>query len=152
ISILGVSGAPIASRTYSMTINAAPALGSLGFPTQWTVGRAGYAGTIPISGGTGALSISSQTNLPPCLSATVVGNRVTFTGTRTATGTYNNVRLPVQDATGATATGTYSITINPTPTLGALSSTVWTANEAGFSGTVTVLGGTTPIGNLVATG
>ncbi len=152
IIVRGASGAPIASRTYSMTINAAPAVGSLGFPTQWTVGQAGYAGTIPISGGTGALTISSQTNLPPGLSATLVGNLITFTGTPTATGTYNNVQLTVQDATGATATGTYSITINPVPTLGALSNTVWTANESGFSSTVTVLGGTAPIGNLVATG
>jgi hypothetical protein len=152
ITLRGASGAPITSRTYSMTINAAPALGSLGAPTQWTVGRSGYAGTIPISGGTGALTISSQTNLPPGLSATLVGNLITFTGTPTATGTYNNIQLTVQDTTGATATGTYSITINPAPTLGALSNTVWTVNEPGFSGTVTVLGGTTPIGNLVATG
>src|SRR5262249_27352667 len=52
LTIRGISGAPISSRTYSITINAPPALGALS-QTQWTVGRTGYPGTIPASGGTG---------------------------------------------------------------------------------------------------
>ncbi len=152
VTLRGVSGAPLASRTYSMTVNAAPALGALGWPTEWTVGRPNYVGAIPTSGGTGALTVSSQANLPPGLSATMVGSLVTFTGAPTAVGTYSNVQLTVRDTTGATATGTYSITINPAPTLGALSNTTWTANQSGFSSTVSVLGGTAPIANLTATG
>jgi hypothetical protein len=113
ISLLDVSGSTIASCTYTMTINAAPALGTLGGPTQWTVGQAGYAGTIPTGGGTGALTVSSQANMPPGLSAVVTGSLVTFTGTPTTVGTYSNIQLTVQDTTGATSTGTYSITINP---------------------------------------
>jgi sugar lactone lactonase YvrE len=140
-----------ASRTYSITVNAAPALGTLA-PTQWTVGRAGYPGAIPLSGGTGALMVSAQSNLPPGLSAAVSGSNVVFTGTPTTAGTYGNVQLTVRDATGATSTSTFVITVNPAPTLGALSSTAWTVNQSGFSGTIGIAGGTGPFSNLTATG
>jgi hypothetical protein len=150
-TVRGASGAPLVSRTYTMTINAAPVLGALP-PTQWTAGVSGYTGAIPVSGGTGALTVSSQSNLPPGLSAVVTGTFVTFTGVPTTAGTYSNIQLTVQDTTGATSTGTYSITINPVPTLGVLSTTAWTANQPGFSSTVNIVGGTGPLGNLSATG
>jgi hypothetical protein len=144
-------GSAVTTASETVTINAAPALGTLS-TTQWTAGQTGYTGAIPTSGVTGTLTVTSQANMPPGLSATVVGTLVTFTGTPTTAGTYSNIQLTVQDSTGATSTGTYSITINPVPTLGALSATAWTANQPGFSGTVAVLGGTAPIGNLNATG
>jgi hypothetical protein len=140
-----------ASRTYSITVNAAPALGTLA-PTQWTVGRTGYPGAIPVSGGTGALTVSAQSNLPPGLSASVSGPSVVFTGTPTTAGTYGNSSVTVQDATGATSTGTFSITINPAPTLGTLSSTAWTVNQATFSGTIGIAGGTGALSNLTVSG
>src|SRR4029077_20021368 len=124
------------TRTYSMTINAALAIGTLGF-NQWTVGRTLYPGTITTTGGTGALTVGSQVNMPPGLLAQITGSLVTFTGAPTATGAFNNVQLTVQDATGATSTGTYSIVINPAPTLGALSTSAGTINQSGFSSTVT---------------
>jgi hypothetical protein len=151
ISLVGATGNTLASRTYTITINAAPALGTLGSAT-WTVGQAGYAGAIPASGGTGTLTLSSQANLPPGLTAVLSGTLVTIAGTPTTAGTYGNVQLTVQDTIGATSTGTYSITINPLPTLGSLSTTAWTANQSGFSSTVSILGGTAPYGNLTATG
>jgi hypothetical protein len=151
ISILSATGNTLANRTYTITINAAPALGTLA-PTQWTVGQTGYPGTIPTSGGTGTLTLSSQVNMPPGLTAVLSGTFVTFTGTPTTVGTYGNIQLTIQDTTGATATAAYSITINPTPALGSLSTTVWTVNETGFSSTVSVLGGTAPYGSLAATG
>jgi hypothetical protein len=151
LTIRGMSGAPLAARTYTFTINAPPALGTLGWPTQWTVGQSGYAGTIPTSGGTGPLNVVVQSNLPPGLSAMTVGSGIIFTGTPTVTGTFSNIQLTVLDTVGATATGTYSITINPVPTLGPLSTTAWTANQPGI-GTVSVLGGTMPLVNLTATG
>ena len=64
----------LASHTYTITVNAAPALGTLS-PTQWSVGAWGYPGTIPISFGTGPFSLTAQANLPPGLSATVTGSR-----------------------------------------------------------------------------
>jgi Putative Ig domain/NHL repeat len=152
VSLLDAGGNTLASRTYTMTVNPALALNTLGWSSQWTVGRTWYGGSISTSGGTGALSVSSQSNLPPGLSAKVIGTSVTFTGTPTATGTYGNVQLTVQDSTGATASGTVSITINPVPTLGSLSNTVWEVNQPGFTGAVSVFGGTDSIGNLSATG
>jgi hypothetical protein len=152
VSLLDGSGNTLASRSLTMTINAALALGTLGWATQWTVGRTWYAGNIATSGGTGALIVSSQSNLPPGLTAKIVANLITFTGTPTAVGTYSNVQLTVQDTTGATASGTVSITINPVPTLGPLSSTVWEVNQPGYFGTVRGYGGTPSIGNLRFTG
>jgi sugar lactone lactonase YvrE len=150
LTIRGASGAPISSRTYSITINPAPTLGALS-QTQWTVGQAGFSGTITASGGTGALTVSAQSNLPPGLSATMVGSNITFTGTPAMVGTYSNVHLTVLDAAGATSTGTYSISINSAPTMGSPSNTLWTANQFGAS-TITVTGGTAPYGNLIVTG
>jgi autotransporter-associated beta strand protein len=80
----------------------------------------------------------------------VDGSNVVFTGTPTTAGTYGNIQLTVRDASGATVTGTFSITVNPAPTLGTLSSTAWTMNHPGFSGTITVSGGTGPYGGLTA--
>ncbi len=152
VSILSATGTTLASRTYSITINPAPALGTLGPQTQWTAGQTGYAGTIPTSGGTGTLTLTSQANVPPGLTAVLNGTTITISGTPTTAGTYSNIQLSVQDTTGATSTATYSLTINPTPALGVLSATAWTVSQPGFSGTVSVLGGTAPYGNLTATG
>jgi hypothetical protein len=150
LTIRGVSGAPISSRTYGITINATPTLGALS-QTQWTVGRTGYPATIPASGGTGALTLVAQSSLPPGLSATLNGSTISFTGTPTAAGTFNNAQLSVQDADGAVSSATYSITINAAPTMGSPSNTLWTANQSGVS-TIPVLRGTVPYGNLIVTG
>ena len=140
-----------ASGAFSITINASPALGAL-TPSQWTVGAAGYTGAIPISGGTGADTLVSQSNLPPGLTAVLSGGSVVFTGTPSTAGTYGSASVTVQDATGATAAGTFSITINPAPTLGALPVTAWTVNQPGYSSSITVSGGTGTFGGLTATG
>jgi hypothetical protein len=150
VSVMDAAGAT-ASSTFSITVNAAPTLGSLTI-SQWTLGQSGYTGAIPLSGGTGALVVSAQANLPPGLIAIVTGTNVTFSGTPTSVGTFNSVQLTVQDATGASSTGTFSITINAAPTLGSLSVTQWTVNQAGYSGTIAVTGGTTTFSNLTATG
>jgi len=53
------------------------------------------------------------TGLPAGLSAALSGSTITLSGTPTATGTFNNIQVSVQDATAASASGTFSITINP---------------------------------------
>src|SRR5262249_23137747 len=58
----------------------------------------------------------------------------------------------VQDSAGATVSGTFSITVNAAPTLGALSPSIWTLNQPGYSGTITVAGGTGPFSNLAVVG
>ena len=150
---VGDSTGATVSGTYAITINAAPTLGSLA-PSQWTVGQAGYSGAVPITNGTGPFTLSAHTNLPTGLSAAITGTNVTFTGTPTAAGTYSNVQLTVQDAAGGhgQSAGTYSITINAAPTLGTLSATAWTVNQAGFSGTIGIMGGTSAFSNLTTTG
>lgn len=148
VDVTDAAGATVRG-SFTLTINVPPALGTLA-PTQWTVGRAGYTGAIPLSGGTGALTVSAQLNLPPGLSAVVVGSNVVFTGTPTTAGTFANVQLTVRDTRGATSTGTFTITVNAAPTLGALSSSAWTKNLPGFSATATVSAGTGPYGGLTA--
>jgi hypothetical protein len=150
---LSVQDYPLAtaSGTFSITINAVPTLGALS-TTAWTVNQPGFSSTVSVSGGTTPIGNLSATGLPAGLSATQSGNIITISGTPTTTATFNNIQLSVQDSTGATSTGTYSMTINAAPTLGSLSTTVWTANQSGFSSTVSDLGGTTPISNLIATG
>ena len=58
----------------------------------------------------------------------------------------------MQDASGATVSGTFSITLNAAPTLGTLSPSTWTANQSGYSGHIALSGGTGPFGNLTVTG
>jgi hypothetical protein len=152
VSLLDGSGNIVASRTYSMTINPALSLGNLGWMTTWTVGRSGYPGGFPISGGTGPLTLTSQANLPPGLTAAISAGNIAFNGTPTTVGTYNNVQLTVTDSTGASITGTYTININPLPTFSPPSATVWEANQPGFSSTITILGGTAPFGNFSYSG
>ena len=142
MTVKDVAGATV-SGTFTITINPAPTLGSLS-PTQWTVNQAGYTGAVPISNGTGPFTVSAQSNLPTGLTATITGTNVTFTGTPTATGTFNNVQLTVKDAAGATVSGTFTITINPAPTLGSLAPTQWTVNQAGYTGSIPVGSGTGP--------
>src|SRR5262249_49786515 len=93
------------------TINAAPTLGAL-TPVQWTAGVAGYPGVIPVSGGTGPFTVVAQSNLPAGLSATIAGASVVFTGAPTTAGTFANIQVTVQDATGVSVSGTYALTVN----------------------------------------
>src|SRR4029079_8459198 len=93
---------------------------------------------------TSPYTIDAQSGLPTGLTATVSGSTISFTGTPTAAGTFASGRVPIKDATGATATKTFSITINPALSFGSLSATSWTVNQAGFSGTIAVSGGTSP--------
>src|SRR4029077_6067048 len=140
-----------ASGTYSITINAAPTLGSTSV-TQWTVNQSGYGDTIGITGGTGAFSNLTASGLPAGLTASLSRSTITLSGTPTATGTFNNISVTVTDAAGATASGTFAITINAAPTLGTLSTTQWTNSQPGYSGTIAISGGTSAFSNLTVTG
>jgi hypothetical protein len=57
------------------------------------------------------IGILSATGLPPGLHATLGDSAITIIGTPTTAGTYNNIQLAVQDATGATVSGTFSLII-----------------------------------------
>ncbi len=82
---------------------------------QWTAEVRGYTGGIPIGGGTGPFTSSGRRTCPRA-SAILSATDLSFTGIPTTAGTYSKVQLTVRDATGATASGTFSITINaPAP-------------------------------------
>jgi len=136
-----------ASASYTLTINPPVTLGSLS-TTAWTEGQAGYSATIQVSGGTLPYANKLQVRLPAGLH---VGSFDTTTGVLTIKGRPtttvnipNNVQVHVTDAIGAFGSATYTLTINPPVTPGPLSTTVWTQNQAGYSGTITVSGGTKP--------
>ena len=131
------------SGTFTITINAAPTLGSLA-PTQWTVNQSGYTGSIPVSNGTGPLTVHAQSNLPTGLTATITGTNVTFTGTPTVAGTFSNVQLTVKDAAGATVSGTFTITINPALGVGTQPASGTIDNGQSDTLSVTPSGGTGP--------
>ncbi len=126
--------------TFSITINAAPTLGTLS-PTQWPVSQSGYTGAIPISDGTGPFIVSAQTGLPDGLAATITNSNITFTGTPASAGTFNNVQLTVQDAAGATVSGKYTITVLAVPTVTTPTSASIATTSATLGGTVTSDGG-----------
>ena len=140
-----------ASQTYTLTINPAPSLGSLS-QTKWTVNQPGYNGTIAVSGGTGPYSGLSVSGLPSGLTASLSGGTVPISGEPKQTGTFNNVHVAVKDVTGAQVTSTYTLIINNSMSLGALSLTTWKVNQAGQTGTIAISGGTTAYSNLGATG
>src|SRR5205085_1734988 len=83
----------------------------------WAVNQPTYPGSIPISGGVSPWGIASATNLPPGMGVILTGGTsypaVSFTGTPTTLGTYN-VQVTLQDAVGATVSGTYALTITQT--------------------------------------
>ena len=92
--------------------------------------------------------------LPAGLSAALNGtdDEVLVTGTPTSSGTFSNVSFTITDAWGATDNTRYTITINPAPSLGSLSSSSWTVNQAGYSGSIPIMGGTGPFMSLVQSG
>src|SRR5262249_2920922 len=146
VAVNDTTGA-VASAGFTFTVNTVPAPGAL-TSNQWEVGQPGYPGSIPISGGTGSFTVVDQSDLPPGLGAAVAGTNAVFPGTPTSAGPFAGGLVTVQDATGATATATFTITINAAPTLGALSSSAWTVNQSGFSSSITVSGGTSPFSGL----
>lgn len=132
-----------ATAHFSITIVKAPTIGSLTV-TKWTVNQPGFTGALPISNGTGPFTVSAVSALPTGLTAVISGNSVVFTGTPTITGTFSSCRVTIDDAAGASATKTFTITINPALASTSLSPTQWTANQSRFSGTMTISGGTAP--------
>ena len=80
------------------------------------------------------------------------GSTITISGKPTVSGTFSNIQLSVTDANGVVASGTYSLTISPAPTLGSLGTTAWEQNETGYSSAITISDGTSPFGTLTQSG
>ncbi len=131
--------------TGTITIISPPSLGSSLSPASWTVNEPNYSGTTSINVGSAPFDFMAS-GLPPGLSAALNGtdDEVLVTGTPTSTGTFSNVSFTITDAWGATDNKRYTIAINPAPSLGSLSLSSWTVNQAGYSGSIPIVGGTGP--------
>jgi hypothetical protein len=136
ITLSDVAGATD-SESYSVTINPAPAITTASLP-PWTVSRA-YGQIITGDGGTGALTYSiASGSLPAGLTLSGAG---LVGGTPTAAGTAS-FTVTATDAAGATATESYTLTINAAPVIATASLGAWTVNEPGYDQNLATSGGT----------
>lgn len=128
--------------TVSITVAEAPTVSDL-TPTAWTINQSGFTGSLTISGGTSGYTVTNQTGLPPGLTAVVngAGDAIVFTGSPTSVGEFNG-SVTLTDANGAVVTNMFTITINPALAITNLTTTAWTVGRAGFTGTLTLSGGT----------
>ena len=79
------------------------------------------------------------------------GSTLSFTGTPTAAGTFAG-SVTLRDALGTIVTRTFSITINPTASVGNLTATQWTVGKGNFTGVMTISAGTAPFSITSASG
>ncbi len=135
------------------------ALGSLS-PTEWQQNKAGYDGTISVTGGTGGYQDLQVGGLPTGLSATIVSSvvnsqqsgTITISGTPTQSGQFN-LSVSLKDGNGDTGSGKDTLTITAAPlTLGDLSPTQWQVNQPDYDGTISVSGGSGGYKNLAVGG
>ncbi|HZZ79365.1 MAG TPA: putative Ig domain-containing protein [Gemmataceae bacterium] len=145
VSVTDAIGATL-TKSYTITINAG--LSSTAALPQGTANTK-YQQTITVTGGTQPYSVfnvdSINTGTTGLTGSAITVNSATRTiivsGTPTAAGTLS-FTLHVTDAAGATLTKTYIVTINPPLTLTGISALQWTAGAGGFTGVITINGGT----------
>ncbi|WP_426435187.1 putative Ig domain-containing protein [Bradyrhizobium genosp. P] len=135
-----------ATANFSLTVNSAVTATQAIASTMLTQNRAATSFT-PVTGGggTGSLTYSVSPILPAGLSLNTSTGAVT--GTPTATSAATSFTVTVTDANGATATASFSLTVNGGVTATqAIASTTLTQNKAATSFTpVTGAGGTAPL-------
>jgi hypothetical protein len=158
-SSLAITGIPTAAGTESFTITATDALGAtttanysitvnpaIAFTPATSPLPADTIGhpdnqSVAVSGGTGSLTLALANSFPLAgLSVAIVGTSVVISGTPTTTGT-NGFDLTAYDSAGSVASMHYTYTVNPAPSLSALSPVADTTNVA-YSQTITGSGGT----------
>lgn len=124
-----------ASVTYTLTVNALPAITTTTLPA--TTQGAAYNQTVTATGGTGSLAFTAS-GLPTGL---MIGmNNGTITGTPMVSGTAP-VTVTVTDAAGAPATQMLTLTVNPSVTISTTTLPAATINRP-YSQTVMATGGT----------
>ena len=118
------------STNYSITINAAVALGPSSLPAD-TVNKA-YNQTVTASGGTGTDTLA-VTNIQNAIAGLVLpasgSNSLTISGTPTAAGT-ETFMVTATDTLGATTSTNYSITVNAAVAMGPPTLPADTVNKA----------------------
>jgi Tfp pilus assembly protein PilW len=130
------------SKTYALTIN--PGLTITGSVPNGEI-TVPYTATLNANPGTPPYTWALTGALPPGLVLTPGPTTATISGTPTATGTYP-VTLKLTDSTGATTNQTYSILINPPPSINATTLPSWTIgqNYGNSNTTMSGSGGLTP--------
>jgi serine/threonine-protein kinase len=140
---------PTTSHTVPATVPASPKSSSSGRLHVITrtvalnaVRGTAYSGYITVSGGTGPYTWGAVAGLPPGLTATANGDRLTVSGTPAEVGTFNPT-LSVKDSSSPPLTSTNSFTVYvlfPSLTVTVNAAKTATAGQP-YSGTVTVTGG-----------
>jgi hypothetical protein len=132
-----------ASKTYTLTIN--PGLAICGPPPPPGEINVPYSATFTACSGTPPYAWSSTGVLPPGLTLTPGPTTATISGTPTVKGTYS-VTLQLTDSGGGTAAQTYSIVINPPPSINATTLPSWTNGQdyGNSKTTMSGAGGLTP--------
>jgi streptogramin lyase len=138
ITIQDAAGAAV-TATFSITINPVATISGLSVG-QWTAKRPGFNGIMTISGGTGPFSVARARGLPPGLTVKVSGSTIRFTGAPGLAGSFAG-SITLRDAASVQITSSFTILINPPLTVGGLTRTQWTVGQPGFSGTMTIRGG-----------
>ena len=147
VNVVDAIGAPL-NKTYTITIN--PPLSITSALPQGTAGAA-YHQTITVAGGSKPYMTFTVTGFSGgatgLTSAAIVTNAATgaivVSATPSAAGPVA-FTVNVTDAAGATLTKTFNIAINPAPTISNLTVSQWTSGKSGFTGTMTISGGTVP--------
>jgi hypothetical protein len=137
------------SQAYAIQINPTPAILTTSLPS-WDVGKA-YRQSIAWSGGTGPYLFRVKGSLPAGL--TLGGRTGIISGTPSTSGNYA-FTIILTDASGATASQAYAVTMSPPLTIRTLSLPQARLNSS-YSQTIAFRGGTGPVafkltGNLPA--
>jgi hypothetical protein len=138
-----------ASQSITLTVNPAPVITTKSL-LAGTVG-ASYSQTVTATGGTPPLvwSVLSPGALPAGLSLNTGTGQISGTPT---TGGTSSFTIQLTDANGATATASFTLTINPSLAITTTSPLPTGTVGGNYSQTLTATGGTAPLSWTVATG
>ena len=140
VGVTDLAGAA-ASQSYSVSISTVLTITTATLP-NWTVNQA-YTQTVSVIGGVSPYSFALTTgSLPTGLSLNSSTGVITGTPSTTS-GSPFAFTISVTDSVNSVTNASYSVTINPTPTIATTTLPDWTVNAA-YSQTITVAGGTNP--------
>lgn len=132
------------TKALSIVINSAPSISSTTLTNpNWTVGKAYTAQTLATSNGTSPFTWAVTTGALPA-GLTIGASTGTISGTPTTAISNTTFTITATDAAGATASQSYTMTINAAVTVSptALTKPAWTVSRAYTSQTITSANGT----------
>ena len=136
-----------ASASFTITVNAAPSVSAADL--AWTAGHANSATLDPASGGTAPFTYSVAT-LPSGFSFTESSRELKSPGTLAASPASYSLTYTATDANGASASASFTITVNAAPSVSA-ADLAWTAGVENSKTLAQASGGTAPFTYSVAT-